>query len=153
MRMKSLKPVGLVMLLILAGCSRPGEKNVVLSPAVKPAETVPETVKVVRPPVTPPLSVSPVSGGKAPALGMCDQELRALKRVDARRYAQRRAQFDRLMSGASLYADIRTDVAGGTREAVDAMYRFRTMKLCAEISRDVLEALTRSGDGASAGRN
>lgn len=147
MRMKSLKPVGLVMLLILAGCSRPGEKNVVLSPAVKPAETVPETVKVVRPPV----SVSPVSGGKAPALGMCDQELRALKRVDARRYAQRRAQFDRLMSGASLYADIRTDVAGGTREAVDAMYRFRTMKLCAEISRDVLEALTRSGDGASAG--
>ncbi|EDR8676189.1 hypothetical protein ACEOGG_001162 [Salmonella enterica] len=145
--MKSLKPVGLVMLLILAGCSRPGEKNVVLSPAVKPAETVPETVKVVRPPV----SVSPVSGGKAPALGMCDQELRALKRVDARRYAQRRAQFDRLMSGASLYADIRTDVAGGTREAVDAMYRFRTMKLCAEISRDVLEALTRSGDGASAG--
>ncbi|EAW8017004.1 hypothetical protein S798_14430 [Salmonella enterica] len=147
--MKSLKPVGLVMLLILAGCSRPGEKNVVLSPAVKPAETVPETVKVVRPPV----SVSPVSGGKAPALGMCDQELRALKRVDARRYAQRRAQFDRLMSGASLYADIRTDVAGGTREAVDAMYRFRTMKLCAEISRDVLEALTRSGDGASAGRN
>lgn len=149
MRMKSLKPVGLVMLLILAGCSRPGEKNVVLSPAVKPAETVPETVKVVRPPV----SVSPVSGGKAPALGMCDQELRALKRVDARRYAQRRAQFDRLMSGASLYADIRTDVAGGTREAVDAMYRFRTMKLCAEISRDVLEALTRSGDGASAGRN
>ncbi|ECO1040176.1 hypothetical protein ABT880_001145 [Salmonella enterica subsp. enterica serovar Thompson] len=147
--MKSLKPVGLVMLLILAGCSRPGEKNVVLSPAVKPAETVPETVKVVRPPV----SVSPVSGGKAPALGMCDQELRALKRVDARRYAQRRAQFDRLMSGASLYADIRTDVAGGTREAVDAMYRFRTMKLCAEISRDVLEALTGSGDGASAGRN
>ncbi|EEO7308504.1 hypothetical protein G5W99_004088, partial [Salmonella enterica] len=80
------------------------------------------------------------------AVAGCDRELKALKRLDAKRYALRRSQFDRLMSGAAVYADIRTEVAGGTREAVDAMYRFRTGKLCTEISRDVLDALARQGE-------
>lgn len=76
----------------------------------------------------------------------CDRELKALRKLDARRYALRQAQFTRLMSGASVYAGIRTDVVAGTRESMDAMYRFRTGKLCSEISRDVLDALTRQGD-------
>lgn len=90
-----------------------------------------------------------------PATGVegCDRELKALKKLDAQRYARRRAQFTRLMSGASVYAGIRTDVAGGTREAVDAMYRYRTGKLCAEISQDVLDALARQGDSVADGHN
>ncbi|EAO1992407.1 hypothetical protein E0G79_21785 [Salmonella enterica] len=81
------------------------------------------------------------------AVDKCGRELKALKRLDARRYALRKTQFDRLMSGASVYADVRTDVAGGTRDAVDAMYRFRTGKLCSEISQDVLDALARQEGG------
>ncbi|EOG5643132.1 hypothetical protein ACLE3B_001040 [Salmonella enterica subsp. enterica serovar Chester] len=88
------------------------------------------------------VSVSPDS-----AVEKCGRELKTLKRLDMQRYTQRKSQFDRLMSGASVYADVRKDVAGGTQEAVDAMYRFRTGKLCAEISRDVLDALARQEGG------
>ncbi|MCZ4677302.1 hypothetical protein O4O00_23500, partial [Citrobacter sedlakii] len=78
-------------------------------------------------------------------------ELKALKRLDNRQYTRRRAQFDRLMRGASVYAGVRGDVAEETREAVDAMYRYRTGKLCAEISQDVLEALSRQGENGQSG--
>ncbi|ECD4500809.1 hypothetical protein ABPE25_004389 [Salmonella enterica subsp. enterica serovar Newport] len=81
----------------------------------------------------------------------CSRELNALKRLDSRQYSRRKTQFDRLMAGASVYTGVRGDVAGGTREAVDAMYRFRTGKLCAEISQDVLEALSRQGEGGPSG--
>ncbi|EDD5390504.1 hypothetical protein BSW63_22890 [Salmonella enterica subsp. enterica serovar Enteritidis] len=81
------------------------------------------------------------------AIEKCGKELKALKRLDARSYSKRKAQFDRLMSGASVYADVRPDVAGITQDAVDAMYRFRTGKLCNEISHDVLDALARQEGG------
>ncbi|ECD5144129.1 hypothetical protein E1460_23525 [Salmonella enterica subsp. enterica serovar Caracas] len=88
--------------------------------------------------------VVPVASLKSePTVEKCARELKALKRLDARRYAQRKEQFDRLMSTASLYADVRMDVERETQESVDAMYLFRTGKLCAEISRDVWNALTR----------
>ncbi|EAS2834007.1 hypothetical protein AV553_24180 [Salmonella enterica] len=144
-----LKPVRVVMVvLFLAGCNN-GHMSVpkTATPEAKrgaPTQKVPvqanETI------VRPALESSPAGGTES-----CDRELKALKKLDARRYAVRRAQFTRLMSGASLYAGIRTDVAGGTREAVDAMYRFRTGKLCADISRDVLDALARQGDSIAAG--
>ncbi|HFD0565844.1 TPA: hypothetical protein ACF7M5_004116 [Salmonella enterica] len=146
-----LKPVRVVMVvLFLAGCNN-GHMSVpktatpeaeVVAPAKKVPVQVNETI------VRPARESSPAGGTES-----CDRELKALKKLDARRYAVRRAQFTRLMSGASLYAGIRTDVAGGTREAVDAMYRFRTGKLCAEISRDVLDALARQGDSIAGGRN
>ncbi|HAG3364623.1 TPA: hypothetical protein G8387_003872 [Salmonella enterica] len=146
-----LKPVGGVMVvLFLAGCNN-GHMSVpktatpeaeVVAPAQKVPVQANETI------VRPARESSPAGGTES-----CDRELKALKKLDARSYAVRRAQFTRLMSGASLYASIRTDVAGGTREAVDAMYRFRTGKLCAEISRDVLDALARQENSIAGGRN
>ncbi|HCM1955505.1 TPA: hypothetical protein N3A08_004663 [Salmonella enterica subsp. salamae serovar 9,46:z4,z24:z39:z42] len=146
-----LKPVGGVMVvLFLAGCNNghmsvpktaTPEAEVVASAKKVPVQTN-ETI------VRPARESSPAGGTES-----CDRELKALKKLDARSYAVRRAQFTRLMSSASLYASIRTDVAGGTREAVDAMYRFRTGKLCAEISRDVLDALARQENSIAGGRN
>lgn len=144
---RSLRRSGLVMAVcLLAGCGG-GLSGKAGRPAAKP-----EPVQRAAP-AKPVSRVSPVPGGaeavpaaKAPAVAGCDRELKALKRLDAKRYALRRGQFDRLMSGAAVYADIRTEVAGSTREAVDAMYRFRTGKLCTEISRDVLDALARQGE-------
>lgn len=124
--------------LLLGGCSTAD------TPRSVPKETVVKAAK----PVPPPPEAVPATGVEG-----CDRELKALKKLDAQRYARRRAQFTRLMSGASLYAGIRTDVAGGTREAVDAMYRYRTGKLCSEISLDVLDALARQGDSVADGHN
>lgn len=138
---------------LLTGCSAgltgsaKGEKLAVTTGALVKSggaisgSTVSPTARSdVRQPLS--VSVSPDS-----AVEKCGRELKTLKRLDMQRYTQRKSQFDRLMSGASVYADVRKDVAGGTQEAVDAMYRFRTGKLCAEISRDVLDALARQEGG------
>ncbi|EPP0275052.1 hypothetical protein ACUJ63_004305 [Salmonella enterica subsp. enterica] len=143
---RSLGRSGLVVAVcLLAGCgSGVSGKSGGGSKPVRPASAAPSV------PAPPPggagVVTAPVTTRAAPAVAGCDRELKALKRLDAKRYALRRSQFDRLMSGAAVYADIRTEVAGGTREAVDAMYRFRTGKLCTEISRDVLDALARQGE-------
>lgn len=73
----------------------------------------------------------------------CRRELESLKRVDAAVYNKRKAEFDKLMAGASLYTGVRNDVGDYTQGAVDALYRFRAAKLCADISRDVLDGLSR----------
>ncbi|HAW2529164.1 TPA: hypothetical protein JLP98_003793 [Escherichia coli] len=73
----------------------------------------------------------------------CRRELESLKKIDAAVYNKRKAEFDRLMSGASLYNGVRNDVHNYTQGAVDALYRFRADKLCADISHEVLDGLSR----------
>ncbi|EAO4397496.1 hypothetical protein E5475_20725 [Salmonella enterica] len=152
--MGRLKHSGLVMVLwLLAGCSVGGGEMKGKKTGVTPAVTTTVSGKVSAPahPPTPAPAAVPV--GQSFAMENCSRELNALKRLDSRQYSRRKMQFDRLMAGASVYTGVRGDVAGGTREAVDAMYRFRTGKLCAEISQDVLEALSRQdGSGQSGNR-
>ncbi|ENB8500207.1 hypothetical protein ABIX24_004451 [Escherichia albertii] len=73
----------------------------------------------------------------------CRRELEALKRIDSAVYNKRKAEFDKLVSGASLYNGVRNDVGNYTQSAVDALYRFRSDKLCADIASDVLVGLTK----------
>ncbi|EBM6973061.1 hypothetical protein D3W91_25090 [Salmonella enterica] len=137
--MTHLKCSGLMLAVccLLAGCATEGGmKKTVVQKAAPVTGTPP--APAVRP--------APAAG-QSSAMESCSRELAALKRLDNRLYNRRKVQFDRLMHGASLYAGLRTEVAGSTQEAVDAMYRFRTGRLCAEISRDVLDALARQGDG------
>lgn len=73
----------------------------------------------------------------------CRRELEALKRIDSVVYNKRKAEFDKLVSGASLYNGVRSEVGNYTQSAVDALYRFRSDKLCADIASDVLLGLTK----------
>ncbi|MEE7414959.1 hypothetical protein [Escherichia marmotae] len=73
----------------------------------------------------------------------CRRELEALKRIDPTVYSKRKAEFDKLISGASLYNGVRSEVGNYTQSAVDALYRFRSDKLCADIASDVLLGLTK----------
>ncbi|EDK8463347.1 hypothetical protein CSM97_000076 [Salmonella enterica subsp. diarizonae] len=72
----------------------------------------------------------------------CRRELEALKKIDSIIYNKRKLEFDKLISGAALYSGVRKDVDDYTQNAVDALYRFRTDKLCADISSDVLSELS-----------
>ncbi|EJK1075819.1 hypothetical protein NKN81_004424 [Salmonella enterica] len=147
--MNRLTPCSLaVAVLLLAGCSAVPKSGGITTRTVSPAAPAAGNRVSIKPAVAA-QEVAPVSAGTE----ACDRELKALKKLDARRYALRRAQFNRLMSGAAVYAGIRTDVAGGTRQAVDAMYLFRTGKLCTDISRDVMDALARQGDSITDGHN
>lgn len=73
----------------------------------------------------------------------CRRELDALRKVDIPLYNKRKVEFDRLISGASLYNGVRSDVRDNTQSAVDALYRFRADKLCADISSDLLNQLSK----------
>lgn len=73
----------------------------------------------------------------------CKRELDALKKIDSLVYNKRKAEFDKLVSGASLYNGVRGDVDNYTQNAIDALYRFRSDKLCADIASDVLSGLTK----------
>ncbi|EDV5024000.1 hypothetical protein ID80_004637 [Salmonella enterica subsp. enterica serovar Ball] len=129
--------------LLMSGCAARPVSSVVSSAEKKLAPETEETENHVDKPgeATPATEVRPHVGVES-----CDRELKALRKIDAGKYARRKVQFDRLMSGAAVYSGIRSDVLDGTRDAMDAMYRFRTGKLCSEISRDVLESLARLGD-------
>lgn len=76
----------------------------------------------------------------------CRRELEALKKIDNTVYTKRKMEFDKLMSGASLYTGVRNEVGDYTQSAVDALYRFKADKLCADISSDVLNGLAKTTD-------
>lgn len=73
----------------------------------------------------------------------CRRELEVLKRTDSAVYNKRKAEFDKLISGALIYNGVRGDVGNYTQNAVDALYRFKSDKLCADISGDVLNSLSK----------
>lgn len=72
----------------------------------------------------------------------CRRELEALKRIDIGVYNQRKVEFDRVMQGADIYSGVRSDVRVSTQDAVDAYYRYRVDKMCADISKNVLDSLS-----------
>ena len=72
----------------------------------------------------------------------CRRELEALKRIDIGVYNQRKAEFDRIMQGANIYSGVRSDILKSTQNAVDAYYRYRVDKMCADISKNVLDSLS-----------
>ncbi|HGJ4005743.1 TPA: hypothetical protein ACJGL8_004644 [Salmonella enterica subsp. enterica] len=137
---------------LLSGCSTDSRtvSSVKMQGVNKPVPVNQSHVPI-QPPTVTVRPVVEIQDAPVSAMESCSRELKALKRLDSRLYNRRKAQFDRLMSSASLYAGLRSDVAGGTRETVDAMYRFRTGRLCAEISRDMLDALARQGEGSLSG--
>lgn len=128
--------------LILTGCS------------AIPKQEIKTLVTPVSPDVqsTSPAQQTPVENSGVTAdsrLGVCRKELDILKRLDNTRYLSRKAVFDKLMSGARLYGDVRSDLQSGTRSTVDALFSYKLEKLCADISQDVLNSLSRIGENSS----
>lgn len=123
-----IKPVFLVLLtgMLLGGCeSKPGIKPLQQTTGSKPVSSSGDRLDDVE------------------KMERCRRELEALKRIDSAVYNKRKAEFDKLVSGTSLYNGVRSDVGNYTQNAVDALYRFRSDKLCADIASDVLAGLTK----------
>jgi hypothetical protein len=125
---KYIKPVFLVILtgMLLGGCeSKSGIKPLQQTTGIKPVSSSGDRLDDVE------------------KMERCRRELEALKRIDSAVYNKRKAEFDKLVSGASLYNGVRSEVGNYTQSAVDALYRFRSDKLCADISGDVLQLLSK----------
>ncbi|WP_371973012.1 hypothetical protein ACB496_15495 [Lelliottia nimipressuralis] len=80
------------------------------------------------------------------AILTCQRDLDSLKRVNEKAWTSRKADFDALVSGVSVYASVRGNVSGKTRDTLDSLYRYKTNQICAQIERDVLEGLISRGE-------
>ncbi|EJK1441414.1 hypothetical protein NK073_003245 [Escherichia coli] len=122
-----IKPVFLVLLtgILLGGCESRPDKPLQQTTGIKPVSSSGDRLDDVE------------------KMERCRRELEALKKIDSVVYNKRKAEFDRLVSGASLYNGVRSDVGNYTQSAVDALYRFRSDKLCADIASDVLKGLAK----------
>ncbi|HIF6628452.1 TPA: hypothetical protein ACX37D_004877 [Serratia marcescens] len=129
----------------LSGCSQTSESvpASLVTPMTDARDGMEATIQ--PPPIEATENESEISGDAEARMQRCHGELQALQKVDGKRYAERKVEFDRLMAGASLYAGIRGAVQSRTQDAVDALYRYRTDKLCADIGQDVLNGLARMG--------
>ncbi|MEE4411546.1 MULTISPECIES: hypothetical protein [Serratia] len=83
---------------------------------------------------------------EADRLQHCQKELDALQGIDAAGYRKYKQEFDRLMSGAAQYAALRTQVNGDTQETVDALYRYKVSRLCADVNQAVMTGLADRGE-------
>ncbi|EDT1279493.1 hypothetical protein IC336_003948 [Salmonella enterica] len=91
-----------------------------------------------------PISVAGDKLNDVEKMERCRRELDVLKKIDNVVYTKRKMEFDKLISGASLYTGVRNEVGNYTQNAVDALYRFKADKLCADISNDVLNGLAKT---------
>lgn len=125
--------------LLLAGCeSTTGQKN---KPQGTTVQAPPQQISV-SPPPPPPAPVEPRNS----KMDLCQSELASLKQINPRSYAVKQASFNRLVNNASVYSAVRGDVNASTKDTLDALYKFKTNQLCAEIEREVLQSLIRRGE-------
>ncbi|CAI1096462.1 hypothetical protein [Serratia proteamaculans] len=83
---------------------------------------------------------------EAERLQQCQKELDALHGIDAIGYRKYKQEFERLMSGAAQYAVLRTQVKRDTQETVDALYRYKVNRLCADVNQAVMTGLADRGE-------
>ncbi|CAI1059161.1 hypothetical protein [Serratia entomophila] len=114
--------------LLLSGCEAPKRPAVAIQSASDPT---PEQSLAAR---------------EAEQLALCQKELAALKPVDAKQQQTFQQAFSRLMSGAAQYASVRAQTNSGTQETVDALYRYKVKRLCANISQALLTGLAGMGE-------
>lgn len=150
MRMKrylhgSLLVITGVVTCLVSGCQMQGHSaraEGVTKPAAASGPYVP-TVQVENKRAVTGASPTPESSD---AILACQRDLDSLKRVNEKAWTARKADFDALVSGVSIYGSVRENVNGKTRDTLDSLYRYKTNQICAQIERDVLEGLISRGE-------
>lgn len=79
-------------------------------------------------------------------LKRCESELQALKVVSPEDFHRQTILFAKLMTTASQYGNVRSQADPLTVAAVDALYQYRTSRVCADISWRLLNALSDKGE-------
>ncbi|MDR8640551.1 hypothetical protein XC86_15125, partial [Klebsiella pneumoniae] len=54
--------------------------------------------------------------------------------------------FNALVRAASQYNSVREKVADPTRLGIDSMYQFKSIKLCADIQKTLIDSLVQRGE-------
>ena len=76
----------------------------------------------------------------------CKHNLDNIKVLDKKAYDSYSVRFNALMNGVKNYLTIRDNVNNADQSTVDSMYKYKSDKLCSEISSSMLSALLRKGE-------
>ena len=130
----------LCMVILLSGC----HKTVLTRPKADSSVPTPQArTQHIR------LSQEPqpvASETKNSKIGNCQSQLVSLKQINPKSYQMKQVTFNRLVNNVSVYSTVRGDVNSTTKETLDALYKYKTNQLCAEIERDVLQGLIQRGE-------
>lgn len=76
----------------------------------------------------------------------CSQALESLKEVHPKEADKFSNEFTALVSAASQYNAVRNKVAEPTKQGIDSMYQFKSIKLCADIEKELIDSLVKRGN-------
>ncbi|QLK60037.1 hypothetical protein GE278_04210 [Enterobacteriaceae bacterium Kacie_13] len=76
----------------------------------------------------------------------CKNNLDNIKVLDKKAYDSYSVRFNALMSEVKNYLIIRENVNNADQSTVDSMYKYKSDKLCSEISNSMLSALLKKGE-------
>ncbi|HIG2339172.1 hypothetical protein [Klebsiella pneumoniae] len=76
----------------------------------------------------------------------CRQALDSLKEVNPQQATKLSNDFNALVRAASQYNSVREKVADPTRLGIDSMYQFKSIKLCADIQKTLIDSLVQRGE-------
>ncbi|MGG7755608.1 hypothetical protein PGN99_17345 [Klebsiella aerogenes] len=107
-------------------------------------------------PITPPIAIATDAqqneklrlAAEQERLNACRQALDSLKEVNPKEASRLGSEFTALIGAASQYNSVRTKVADPTHQGIDSMYQFKSIKLCADIEKSLIDSLVMRGDNA-----
>lgn len=79
-------------------------------------------------------------------LTACRQALDSLKEVNPKEATRLNNEFTALVGAAAQYNSVRTKVTDPTRQGIDSMYQFKSIKLCADIEKSLIDSLVKQAD-------
>ena len=120
---------------MLAGCQAHRQANVPITPPIVIATDAQQNEKLRL-------------AAEQERLNACRQALDSLKEVNPKEASRLGSEFTALIGAASQYNSVRTKVADPTRQGIDSMYQFKSIKLCADIEKSLIDSLFMRGDNA-----
>lgn len=79
-------------------------------------------------------------------IDICRQALESLKEVNPAKAAKLGSDFSALISAASQYNSVRNKVAEPTKRGIDSMYQYKSIRLCADIEKELIDSLVKRGE-------
>lgn len=76
----------------------------------------------------------------------CRKALDSLKEVNPQQATKLSNEFNALVRSASQYNNVRDKVADPTRQGIDSMYQFKSIKLCSDIQKTLIDTLVQRGE-------
>lgn len=134
--------IATMVLMLVSGCSAsPSQqaKPIAKTQAIQTIQPAPNIESITQPTVKTP---------QQEQITFCRMALDSLQKVNPNRARKLSNDFNSLVSAASQYNAVRGQVGDTTRQAIDSMYHFKSVKLCADIDKELMDSLVQRGESA-----